>query len=103
MASRCEAAGRFYDPGESRLIHYEQLPRAVWETLPNFWGVSYSSAEVEWMQAASLRNAKSPSRIFTEDRQIKRAAATEELRAVAGRWVMPHYERLEMLRRTQAD
>ncbi len=103
LASRYEAACRFYERGKSRLIHYKQLPRVVWETLPNFWRVSYSGQDVERMQTVARLNAKAPSRIFVEDSQAKRATATEELRTLAESWVMPAYERLEALRLAQAD
>ncbi|MGB8644248.1 MAG: sulfotransferase [Anaerolineae bacterium] len=103
LASRCAAAWEFRDEGRSLLVNYAQLPQFVWESLPGLFRMSCAPDDVERMQATARFNAKDPSRIFTEDGEVKRQAATAEMRALVDQLVMPHYQRLEERRRATPE
>ena len=101
LASRCAAALQFQGHGKSLLVNYRQLPAIVWEALSDFFGMSRSSEDVEHMRYAARFDAKSPSRTFSSDSETKRRAATEALRVLADRLVMPYYQELECIRLSQ--
>jgi hypothetical protein len=97
LASVCEAATRYYEPGAAELINYRQLPEAVWSSLAEFFGVSYTPAEVEQMGAIAEIDSKHKGLIFEHDSATKQRLATDEIRALAERFIRPWYEQLEAL------
>jgi len=90
-----EAHGRA--PG--LLVDYSQLPGAAWEAVAAHFGITPTAQEVERLTAASSRNPKQGDRPFEGDAAAKRAAAPDEHRALADRWMRPAYDRLEAARR----
>jgi hypothetical protein len=97
LAALCEAAARHYRMGGARLVDYRQLPDAVWSAIADHFGVRYTPEEVERMRRVAQFDAKHPSLTFARDSAAKRQLATDEIRALADRWVRPFYDRLEAL------
>lgn len=90
------------DP-EGMLVEYSELPAAfTGRILPHF-GVDYSSEEISSMQAASARNAKEPDVLFQPDGERKQKAVKPWMREITDRWIRPHYEKLEQLRRAAQE
>lgn len=101
LAALCEAATRYYEPGAARLIHYRQLPDAVWTSLARHFGVQYTQEEIEHMRTVTQFDAKHPGLTFEQDSAAKQQLATGEIRALAERFVRPWYDRLEALNNTE--
>jgi len=95
------AALEAFDPARTRLVNYQELPEAVWSSLPAHLGVTCTAEEIESMRSASRFNAKSPDRPFVPDSDHKRNLATPELRAAVEEWLKRDYERLESIRLSQ--
>jgi hypothetical protein len=101
LASLCRAAARYYQPGTTLLINYQQLPEAVYSALLNFWGVDYSAADIERMRQVTQFHAKYPQLDYENDTHQKQHAADDRLRELAGPWLEVVYQLLEMLRQAQ--
>lgn len=101
MACICEAAWRHRGVGNGRLVNYHELPEAVYNLLPNFFGIPLSAADKVALQRASGRNAKTPQLPFNSDTAEKQRQATAKLRTLAERWVNPLYQQLETARLAQ--
>jgi hypothetical protein len=93
----CQVAVQYYEPDVARVLNYRDLPGAVWSSVAPFFGVNYTTDEVERMQAVTAYHAKQPRFMFAEDGAAKQQIATEELRALAERFVNSEYDRLEAL------
>jgi hypothetical protein len=98
LAAICEAAARHYEPGAARLVHYQQLPDAVWSSFADHFGICYTQEEVEHMRAVAQFDAKNKGLAFEQDSAAKQQVATGEIRGLAERFVSPWYDRLEALR-----
>ncbi len=98
VANECAAAVEMCNCSQSLLINYRQLPEAVWATIADFFGATLSDADIGRMQLVPGRSAKDPGRHFADDSAAKRIAASEEIVALADRFVRPLYERLEAIR-----
>lgn len=103
LATICEAATRYFQPGAARLVHYRELPDALWSSLADFFGVRYTEEEIERLRQAARFDAKNPAQAFTKDSAAKRQLATDEIRRLADQWVRPSYDQLEKLNRTSAS
>ena len=64
------------------LLNYQALPEAVWTMLPAHWGVAWTAAERDTMQAAALVHAKRPYETFAPDAAAKRALLSAADRAL---------------------
>jgi len=84
--------------GGGLLVHYSQLPELVWGGLQEHFGIAFGTGEIERLQQAAAFDAKQPQQRFSSDTEAKNKEATERVRQVASRWVMPHYLALEALR-----
>lgn len=100
LAAVCEAATRYYKPGAAQLVHYRNLPDAVWSPLDELFGVRYTLDEVERMRTVTKFDAKHTGLTFEQDSAAKQQLATDEIRALAERFVMPWYHQLEALSNT---
>jgi hypothetical protein len=100
LAAICRAGLQFHANG-GLLINYRQLPEVTWGSISEFFGVSWTEAELEMMNTAARRNSKSPHAAFTEDSNKKQQRASERIRAAAHKWVLPVYEELEAARKLQ--
>jgi hypothetical protein len=75
-------------------LDYHELPGAVFERILDWFGLDCDTVDRAAMEAASRRDAKNPTRPFTDDRAAKAQAATPELRTAVERWARPAYEAL---------
>jgi hypothetical protein len=80
------------------LVHYRELPGAVWTELSEMLGVDGGGPAREALQRAARWNAKSPQLEFTADSERKQREASDALRAANERWAAPAYRALERLR-----
>ena len=95
LALTCEAALRHHQSCAGLMINYEQLPDALWTSLPGFFGIETSESDVQTFQRVATLYAKNPSLAFENDSQAKQNSASEAVRQAAERWLVPVYERLE--------
>jgi hypothetical protein len=97
--------GRQYEAAASReslgFVNYEQLLADPARCLRDALDLDLSPSELQAMRSATSRNAKAPSKPFADDRDLKRRAATRDVRAAVLRWAREPYERLEALRLVQ--
>jgi len=83
------------------LVHYRELPVAIWERIAPRFGLPVDERAAAAMGAAARRNAKDPARVFSSDREAKLFETTGEMRAATARWAQEPYERLEELARSR--
>lgn len=100
LGAVCEAATRSYQPDAAQLVHYRQLPDAVWSSLAGFFGVCYTTEEVESMRTVTQFDAKNTGLAFEQDSAVKQQLATSEIRALSERFIRPWYDQLEALNNT---
>jgi hypothetical protein len=101
LAAICEAATRYYRAGAAQLVHYRQLPDAVWSSVAGHFGACYTLEEVERMRTVAQFDAKHSGLTFEQDSVAKQQLATDEIRALVERFVKPGYDQLEALRNTE--
>jgi len=101
LARLCQAAAQHHRPDTGRAINYRELPEAVWSLVAEFFGVCYTAEDVDRMCDVTRFHAKQPRAIFTDDSAAKRQLATDDIRALAERFVRPWYDRLEGLSNTK--
>lgn len=94
LARICEAAYANLNQC-AQIINYQQLPSALFSTIADHFGLSFSQADQEWMQQAGQFNAKNPRLFFVDDTSDKIRAASENIRQAAERWIQPIYNSLE--------
>ncbi len=98
----CETALRHHHNG-GMLLNYRQLPGSVWSSLLPFFGAACPPTAIERMRGVSKRDARNPGLPFTEDSAAKQSEATDRVRQLAERWVIPFYQRLEAARGEQGE
>jgi hypothetical protein len=103
LARVCEAAVAHRDRGRGRLVHFRELPRAVMNWLPTFFGMERSEADLAKMGHVTQFNAKTPALAYEDDSEAKRSEATAELKELARCWIAGPYERLGELRAAQTS
>ncbi|HVY70255.1 MAG TPA: hypothetical protein VHH73_10030, partial [Verrucomicrobiae bacterium] len=101
LGSILEAGASQHQPGTSRLVHYRELPDAVFDAVTNCFGLDLSPGEIAAMQAVTQRNAKRPLENFQPDREGKQSAVDESISAVCASWATAPYQYLEILRARQ--
>jgi hypothetical protein len=100
LAAICEAAlARRHDP-LATLVDYDELPGFVTSDLARAWALPLDDDARDRMAATASVDAKNPYLPFEPDRGPKRAAATDEIRDAADRWLTPVYARLRQARAT---
>ncbi len=72
----------------------------MWDSIPKFFGIEYSGADIEMLNRVLRLDAKNPSLPFTNDTDAKNRSATDLMHSMADEWVVPMYERLEAARKT---
>jgi hypothetical protein len=95
----CKAVARL-DPRRGRLVAYEALPSAVWDTVAPHFSLTLDLRQRAEIAQAARMDAKAPvgsSREFAPDRGAKQAAASLELRRAIDAFARPHLERLVRL------
>ena len=98
IAAFCEAGIKNAANPRVRFINYTQLPEAVTGEICEHFNLKFSAEEIETMENASKRNAKSPHEKFSADSEEKRNEANEQLVQLADKFVKPLYEQLENIR-----
>ena len=92
----CDAATRL-NPSRGRLVKYETLPEAVWESVAPLFGLEVDGAARKRMVDAARANAKAPvskPESFAADSAAERAAASEALHKAIDALARPNLERL---------
>ena len=97
LAKICEAALE-YQEGRM-LVNYKQLPEAMSTSIPNFFGIECSEADIKKLNRVARLDAKNSSLQFKNDTENKNGSATDLMHRMAGEWVVPIYERLEAARK----
>ena len=95
----CEAAARL-DPRPGRLVYYEALPAAVWETVAPHFSLPVDARQRAEIERAARLNAKAPpgsSREFAPDAATKQAVASLDLRRAIDSFARQRLERLVRL------
>lgn len=90
-------------PGRGRLVNFNELPAAGWESIAGFFGLKLTEADLARMQTVSRRNAKKPTEPYVDDRQDKQRGASDEMRRLAEEWVGDVYAELEAARAASAN
>lgn len=85
------AADALAADGSGQAIAYEDLPQAVADRIAPRFGLTPDRAA---MAAVANLNARRGQEAFVDDRTARRAAASDELKALAARWVEPAASRL---------
>ncbi|HZS47993.1 MAG TPA: sulfotransferase [Blastocatellia bacterium] len=80
------------------LVNYRQLPDFVLTDLPAVFRSEFSAEEIEAMKKVSTLHAKRPSAPYTDDTKAKQSQASEFVRQMTEKWVMPVYQQLEAKR-----
>jgi hypothetical protein len=86
---------------DTLMLNYQQLPEAVWSSLPNFFQVSFSPEEKDHMRNFSQFYSKDPDskQLFTNDSVAKQQEASEVVWETANRWLLIElYEKLQVSR-----
>jgi hypothetical protein len=97
LARVCRAALDAAPGGRGLFVDYADLPEAVFaDVLPHF-GVDPGDEIRAALEAAAVRDTKSPSRAFTADGVAKQEAATQRVRRAAGLHLAAAHEGLKAL------
>ena len=92
----CDAAARL-DPRRGRLVHYEGLPAAVWETVAPHFSLSIEERQRQRMAETARNHSKAPpGKVvpFSRDDATKQAAASSALRQAVDSFARPSLEHL---------
>jgi len=92
-ASFCDAVGDI-DPRHGKIIRYEKLPSAVWQTICPHFGLAPSEQEIEAMRSLARFDVKRGG-VFVPDARRKQAAASVALRTAVKLHAQPALLRLE--------
>jgi len=95
----CAAAARL-DPSRGRLVDYETLPTAVWDTVAPHFSLPVDARQRAEIEQGARVNAKAPlgsSGEYAPDAATKQSTASLELRGAIDRFARPHLERLVRL------
>ncbi|HZZ91161.1 MAG TPA: hypothetical protein VFE23_01290 [Usitatibacter sp.] len=93
-----EAAGEGCAREGGVLLHYEELPEALWTWAAPLFGVRDDPAIRAALGHAARWNAKNPQLEFESDSGRKQREASPALREAIERWAHPAYHRLETAR-----
>ena len=80
------------------LVHYRELPGAVWGRIASHFGLAFSDDEIGRLRAAATVDAKNPKQRFEPDTESKNREATESIRGLAEQWMGEAYHLLEAAR-----
>lgn len=79
--------------GYARPLRYQPDSTRLRQQLATLFGLSARAAG----EGAYARHAKYPGQMFSDDRAAKQAAADDELRTLAARWMQPAVDQLDAL------
>jgi hypothetical protein len=95
LGAICRQAVEHRD-GDALFLDYRELPSAFFTRVLDLFRIECSDAERAAMEAASRRDAKHPSRAFTDDTVAKAKAATPEVHVAVARWARQPYDALSI-------
>jgi hypothetical protein len=98
LAVLCEAAARHYAEGGGRLVHYGELPEALFTKILPHFRIAPTDDEAAALRAAGARDAKAPDQSFVPDGAAKRREAGDDLWAICDQHLGEAYRRLEAIR-----
>ena len=101
LQATLQAALDRYQKEGGFLVAYPTLPDVVWNSVGKFFGLTFSSVDLELMKCAAELDAKNPYYAFVADSAAKQKEASEAIRRVCGEMLYPLYERLEASRVNQ--
>lgn len=91
------AAGRL-EPARGRLVQYDALPAAAWETVaPHFFGHAPGAGQLQRMRQVAQLDSKSPLGrpvVFAGDASTKQSAASAALRQAVAEYALPPLQQL---------
>lgn len=102
LASICGAVLARHRPDSGRLVHYGDLPGAMFTEIKDWFDLNLAPEEIQTLREATTFSAKQPSERFTPDRERKQALITLALRAIAEQHTGETYRRLEAARASAA-
>ena len=88
--------------GGGRLLHYEELPAALWGKVAAHFGLEFSIDERDQLEHAAKVDAKTPALSFVPDSESKRAGLSAGALEVCAKWLDGPYRALELLREAGA-
>lgn len=98
LAAFCRVALEQSTDSLGCLLHYRELPSAVWASLAAHFAIPCTDADVAVLRERAQFDAKDRSRRFVDDSLSKQRVATDQMRALVDRWVGPWYGALEEVR-----
>jgi hypothetical protein len=101
LGSICRAALAAVGHGDGMLVNHAELSEAGVQRVLSHFRVEVDDAAEVMLATARERNAKNPVLPYVPDADRKQQLATPALRDAVARWVTPHYDKLEQLRRQQ--
>lgn len=101
LGAMLEAMVRYFDPASTLLVNYSELPASVITRIAPHFGMELDSKQIVSLDAVLARDAKNPAQAFSTDSASKQQEADAHVRAMATRWMQPHYQQLEVLRQRQ--
>lgn len=99
LAAICEAVLAYGVARGGLLVHYDELPDAVFTRILPHFGIDPSPDDRARIAAAALRDAKSPHAAFSADGEGKRREASAQVHAAAEQHLAPVYAALQAARR----
>jgi hypothetical protein len=97
LAALGQAAIAAHASGRGLILHYHDLPAALWKQIPKHFGIEMAEPEIAAIQRMSLNDAKRPQTQFKQDGAAKQAAAAA-WRETADRIAGPTIRQLDGLR-----
>lgn len=85
----CQAASEGLAQAGGMAVAYEDLPEAVGTRIAPLFGLDPSAEDRARIALTSRHSARRGDQPFKDDRAARRAAASQEIRALADRWVAP--------------
>ncbi len=101
LGAMLEAMVRYFDPATTLLVNYSELPASAMTRVAPHFGIALNSSQSAGLDAVLARDAKNPAKTFSADSAFKQQHADAHTRAMATRWMQPHYQQLEALRQRQ--
>ena len=100
LGAICRAAADGYASGRGRLVHYRDLPGALFSQILPHFGIEPSPTERAEMEQAATFDAKQPQMPFASDTVGKRDEVTDAIQTACAVHLASPYARLEALRTT---
>ncbi len=98
LAKVCEYALQNRENPNGLFVNYTQLPSILTTDILKHFNIEYTDAEIEKINSAARFDAKSPKVEFKTDVQTKQREASDEIREISNKILIPLYEELEKVR-----